>query len=207
MTETATTAKQSTIERVKTLAAVVAAVAGALTGLWGVYEKVRQEARKDTAASYNTLAPQVNQLGEALKQLQQENQQLRAIVGQSQGRPRLAVVPKKSPDKPRRPAAADGAGGSGVAAVPAPAGSGGTVAAAPATPAEAAPESPTQTPAAPGTEDDPVEDLLRTAARTRAAIEGLRRVPESFSRVADDQPAGGTPPPAPERAPPPAPAP
>src|SRR5688500_5398996 len=85
-----------TLERVKTGATILGAIAAATTGLWGAYEKVRAEARQDTAASYNTLAPQVNQLGEALKQIQQENQQLRQIVADFQGRPRIASVPKRT---------------------------------------------------------------------------------------------------------------
>src|SRR5689334_10660202 len=57
------------MERLKTTAGVVAAVAGALTGMWTIYEKVRTDARQYTAASYETLAPQVNQLNEALRKL------------------------------------------------------------------------------------------------------------------------------------------
>lgn len=46
-----------------------AAVAGSVTALWGVYDKVRTEARKGTAASYNTLAPELNRVSEVLKQV------------------------------------------------------------------------------------------------------------------------------------------
>jgi hypothetical protein len=91
------------MEKLKNWAAILGAVASAIVGLYGVYEKVRSDARADTAASYNTLAPQVNQLGDALKQLQQENQQLREIVAHGQGKPRMAVVPAAANTKRRDP--------------------------------------------------------------------------------------------------------
>jgi hypothetical protein len=56
------------LERVKFGAGVLAAVVGAVTGLFTVYEKVRSDARQYTATSYETLAPQVNQMTEALTQ-------------------------------------------------------------------------------------------------------------------------------------------
>src|SRR3954466_4401640 len=68
------------LEGLKSTAGVLAAIAGALTGLWTVYDKVKSEARQYTAASYETLAPQVNQMNEALRQLQQENQELRQAL-------------------------------------------------------------------------------------------------------------------------------
>src|SRR4051812_26448951 len=64
------------IERVKTVTGVLAGLAGAITGLWTVYDKVKTDARQYTAASYETLAPQVNQLTEALKSLEQQNREL-----------------------------------------------------------------------------------------------------------------------------------
>ena len=164
-----------TMDRIKTGATVLGAIAGALTGLWGVYEKVRAEARHDTAASYNTLAPQVNQLGEALKQLQLENQQLRGIVAEHQKTPRLAQVPRRAEKTAAAPA---------PNAVPAPptAAPATTPGAQPATPAQAtAPEVP------PATDDDPVSGLLHTVGRTRAAIEDLRKVPDDFGRVLQSQ--------------------
>jgi hypothetical protein len=162
-----------TMDRIKTGATVLGAIAGALTGLWGFYEKVRAEARHDTAASYNTLAPQVNQLGEALKQLQLENQQLRTIVAEHQNTPRLAQVPRRAEKPPASPAAAPAApSSSATAAAPPPAAT---------APAAGAPE----VPPAPGT--DPVSGLLQTVGRTRAAIEDLRKVPDDFGRVLQGQ--------------------
>ncbi|HEY0711653.1 MAG TPA: hypothetical protein VGF45_03205 [Polyangia bacterium] len=193
----------SRIEKLKSGAAVLGAVASAVVGLYGVYEKVRSDARADTAASYNTLAPQVNQLGEALKQLQQENQQLREIVAHSQGKPRMAVVPPAATTKRRENAAAKpakAANGQAPAAAP-PAAAPATEAPSAAAPNQAAPpaEAPTAanpptpatppeaTPAeaAPANEDDRISGLLRTVGRTREAIESLKKVPEDFGRVVE----------------------
>jgi hypothetical protein len=170
MTTNVMTAGGGFLEKLSKYAAVIGAVVGAITALWGVYEKVRAEARRDTAASYNTLAPQVNQMGEALKQLQQENQQLREIVALHQGQPRIAKVPpaRKPPARAANPANA------------------------PTAPAETPPAQPTPAPegtAAPAVQDeaprtgDAVDDLMQTVGRTRAAIETLRKVPDDFGRV------------------------
>jgi hypothetical protein len=183
--------KPPTIERVKSGAAILGAIAGAITGLWGVYEKVRSEAQDLTAASYNTLAPQMNQIGEALKELQQENQQLREIVAKHQDTPRLAAAP------PRRPGKRNVAGTStstaaapdpaaAAAAPPASAPPAGTPAAPPAAQppvAEPAPAAAQPAAQAPPQPSDPVTGLLNTVGRTREAIDGLRKVPETFENV------------------------
>jgi hypothetical protein len=177
----------------KSGAAVLAAIAGAVTGLWGVYDKVSTEAKELTRASYDTLAPQMNQIGEALKQLQQENQQLREIVAQQTGKPRIAAEP---PASSRRPPRRNVNAGSSSTAPPtsaanqpaatAPAGTAppaGTPAA-PATPPPAAePGAPPASAQAPPAAQDPVTGLLNTVGRTREAIDGLRKVPESFENV------------------------
>jgi hypothetical protein len=172
-----------TMDRIKTGATVLGAIAGALTGLWGFYEKVRAEARHDTAASYNTLAPQVNQLGEALKQLQLENQQLRNVVAEQQKTPRLAQVPRRA-EKPRSaaaPAAPDPSSAPAAPATPTP----------PATPATAgAPAGQPATAEAPPAatpEGDTISGLLQTVGRTRAVIEDLRKVPDDFGHVLEKQ--------------------
>jgi hypothetical protein len=182
--------KPPKIERVKSGAAILGAVAGAITGLWGVYEKVRTEAKDLTAASYNTLAPQMNQIGEALKELQQENQHLREILAQQSGKPRIAAEPPANPT--RRPARRPSAGAPAQPAAPtasAPAAgappAGTPAAPPPATPPPAAeqpaaPPAAAQTPPAP---QDPVTGLLNTVGRTREAIDGLRKVPETFENV------------------------
>ena len=186
--------KPPKIERVKSGAAILGAVAGAITGLWGVYEKVRTEAKDLTAASYNTLAPQMNQIGEALKELQQENQHLREILAQQSGKPRIAAEPPAVPAGGRRPPRRPAAGTAAQPAAPtasAPA-AGSPPATTPAAPAAqpaapptaaeqpAAPPAAAQTPPAP---QDPVTGLLNTVGRTREAIDGLRKVPETFENV------------------------
>jgi len=183
------------IDRVKNGAAVRGAITAAVTGLWGVYEKARSEAKSDTASSYNTLAPQVNQMGDALKQLQQENQQLRELVANFQGQPRIAAVPARKPSSGRRPPAT---ARPGEPAASAPAGAPAATPPAETPPAAPPPAPQAQTgtggapapPAQPGTEPpaeakptDPVGGLLNTVGRTREAIEGLRKVPEDFEKV------------------------
>jgi hypothetical protein len=190
--------KPPPIERLKSGAAVLGAIAGAVTGLWGVYEKVSTEAKELTARSYNTLAPQMNQIGEALKQLQQENQHLREILAEQSGKPRIAAEP---PASSRRPPRRNVSAGSSSTAPPgsaanqpaaaAPAGAAppaGTPAGTPAAPATApsgaepgAPPASAQAP--PAAPQDPVTGLLNTVGRTREAIDGLRKVPESFENV------------------------
>jgi uncharacterized membrane protein len=169
-----------TMERIKLGATVLGAIAGALTGLWGFYEKVRAEARHDTAASYNTLAPQVNQLGEALKQLQLENQQLRGIVAEHSKTPRLAQVPRRAEAKPSGQAAEKPAAPAAAPVASSPP--------APAPPPGAPPQAATpEAPAEPAAGNDPVSGLLQTVGRTRAAIEDLRKVPDDFNRVLQNQ--------------------
>jgi hypothetical protein len=186
--------KPPTIEKLKSGAAVLGAIAGAVTGLWGVYEKVRTEAKDLTAASYNTLAPQMNQIGEALKQLQQENQHLREIVAQQSGKPRIAAEPPASSRRPPRRNVYAGSSSTapptGTANQPAAAAPAGTAPpagtpAAPATPPPAAEPGapPTSAQAPPAAPPDPVTGLLNTVGRTREAIDGLRKVPESFENV------------------------
>jgi hypothetical protein len=191
MTTDVAVAPSGLLDRVKNYAAVIGAVVGAITALWGVYEKVRSEARRDTAASYNTLAPQVNQMGEALKQLQQENQQLREIVATHQNRPRIGAVPAAKKPTPGRPPSKAPA----AAAAAAPAADAGAPA---ATAPVAAPAATATTPVAPdeappGEKGDPVGDLLSTVGKTRAAIETLRRVPEDFGRVVKEKADNKTP--------------
>lgn len=200
MTEPAASPGSNRLEKVKNGAAILGAIASAVVGLYGVYEKVRSDARADTAASYNTLAPQVNQMGEALKQLQAENQQLREIVAEGQNKPRMAVVPPAANTRRRDPASAKAGKtpdkADKPAPTPAPTATPGEPTAATAQPANGAPPaaSPTAaTPAAPeGTatqeppatnEDDRITGLLRTVGRTREAIENLKKVPEDFGRV------------------------
>jgi hypothetical protein len=155
------------MERLKTTAGVVAALAGAVTGMWTIYEKVKSDAKQYTAASYETLAPQVNQMNEALRQLQEENQQLKkALLVHAEQRPRPARPrPATKPEggvhgRPRRT-------GTTAGATPAP----GTSA-----PAEAQ-EQP----------DDTLGRIVGTVTQTREAVEAVRKVPETFQKVLESR--------------------
>jgi len=161
------------LERAKTTAGVVAAVAGAITGMWTIYEKVKSDARQYTTASYETLAPQLNQMNEALQKLAQENQELKkALIITHNERPRpaarvrtaAATKPGEAPaTKPGEPAAA-----------------------APATATSPA------TPAAPTAEneeagDDPFGRIVGTVNQTREAVRAVRKVPETFQKVLESR--------------------
>jgi transcriptional regulator with AAA-type ATPase domain len=150
-------------ERLRTSAAVVAAVAGAITGLWTVYDKVRADARHYTAASYETLAPQLNQMAEALRQLEKENQETRQALAAHGSRVR---------------AAAPAAGGRRVATKTPHASAGG----APAT--EGATASKGEPAADP---DDPLGKLVGTVNRARDAVDTIRKVPDSFQKVLEQR--------------------
>jgi hypothetical protein len=152
------------IERLRTSAAVIAAVAGAITGLWTIYEKVRADARQYTAASYDTLAPQVNQMAEAVRQLAEENLQMRQALAAHAENPRTisrerAAAAHNPPAKPTPPAGTE----------PAP----GATATAP--PAQADPA-------------DPLGKLIGTVNRTREAVDAVRKVPETFDKAFAQRP-------------------
>jgi hypothetical protein len=103
------------MDRLRNYAGVLAAIAGAVTGLWGIYEKVRTDARQYTAASYETLAPQLNQMTEALKQLEQDNQRLKAaLIERTRPHP-VAHAKPAAPATPGAPAAASPAPGAAAA--------------------------------------------------------------------------------------------
>lgn len=149
------------LERMKTTAGVLAAVAGAVTGMWTVYDKVKTDARQYTAASYETLAPQVNQMNEALRKLEQENQELRKALVEHAERPR-ALRSKATASKPEAAAPATAAAS----------------AAGNAAPAEAqANEQP----------DDALGRIMGTVTQTREAVEAVRKVPETFQKVLESR--------------------
>jgi hypothetical protein len=151
------------MERLKMTAGVVAAVAGAITGMWTIYEKVKTDARQYTAASYETLAPQVNQLNEALRKLEEDNTQLKKALLATHTEQRLRsgkspkVVTKTEPATPAVPAAPG---------APPPA----------ATP-----------PTAEQQADDALGRIVGTVNQTREAVEAVRRVPETFQKVLDSK--------------------
>src|SRR5436190_9403837 len=99
---------ERTMERLKTTAGVLAAVAGAITGMWTIYDKVRTDARQYTTASYETLAPQVNQMNDALRKLQEENQQLKQALLVHADRPRAARPRTASGKSAEQPPTAPG---------------------------------------------------------------------------------------------------
>jgi hypothetical protein len=152
------------LERLKTTAGVLAAVAGAITGLWTVYDKVKTDARQYTAASYETLAPQMNQMAEALRKLEQDNQQLKQ-----------ALVVSRSTERARAPARPRTAT---PAAKPAEPSSSPPTAGAPATAPAQAGEQPA---------DDALGKILGTVHQTREAVEAVRKVPETFQKVLDQK--------------------
>jgi hypothetical protein len=152
---------ERTLERLKTTAGVVAAVAGAITGMWTIYEKVKTDARQYTAASYETLAPQVNQLNEALRHLEQDNSQLKKALLAHSDRPRVAA----RPNAPAKPGEAP-----------------------PATPAAPAAGAPAPTPAqAQEQSDDALGRIAGTLNQTREAVEAVRKVPETFQKVLESK--------------------
>jgi hypothetical protein len=142
------------LERLRTTAAVVAAVAGAVTGMWSMYRNLRTQARQETAASYETLAPQINQLTEAMRQLELDNQQLRQALAGHAAHPRTAA--REKPAAARPPATKEAA--------------------------PAAAEEPAPAPAQAET-DDPLGKLIGTVTRTRDAVDSIRKVPDSFQQA------------------------
>jgi hypothetical protein len=154
---------ERTLERLRTTAGVVAAVAGAITGMWTIYEKVKTDARQYTAASYETLAPQVNQMNEALRQLEADNTQLKRALLAHGDRPRVVARPK-APTKP-----------------------GEAPPATPAVPAAGAPAPPPTPAQAQEQSDDALGRLAGTLNQTREAVEAVRKVPETFQKVLDSR--------------------
>jgi hypothetical protein len=148
----------------KSTAGVVAALAGAITGMWTIYEKVKSDARQYTTASYETLAPQLNQMNVALQKLEAENQELKKVLVITHERQR-STGRKTAVAKPAQPPAA-----------PATA----TTPAAPPTPAPAAPA--TQEEA-----DDALGRIMGTVNQTREAVNAVRKVPETFQKVLEDR--------------------
>jgi hypothetical protein len=155
---------ERTLERMKTTAGVLAAIAGAITGMWTIYDKVRTDARQYTAASYETLAPQVNQMNEALRKLQDDNQQLRQALVAHAERPR-PVRTTKATAKAGEPAA------------PATPPAGGAAPAATGTQPAEAQEQP----------DDALGRIVGTVNQTREAVEAVRKVPETFQKVLESR--------------------
>lgn len=162
------------MDRLKGGAGVIAAVVGSMTALYGVYEKVRSDAKEYTATSYDTLAPKLNEMNDALKKLQQENQQLKeVVVGR---RPAAAATPRPSPSaKPARATAA----GQRPAPVPG---------VEPAPPPAAPPAvQATGEPAPAVGEPDRLNDIFGAVNQARDAVQTIRKVPETFEKAMQQQ--------------------
>src|SRR5215213_2863468 len=91
------------LEHVRIALALVAAVITGGAALYGVY----RNAREATAASYETLAPEINELKQAVARLEEQNEELRRAQA---ARATTPVAPAAGPGigraAPRRPRAA-----------------------------------------------------------------------------------------------------
>jgi hypothetical protein len=170
------------VEKLRNTAGVVAALAGAITGMWTIYEKVKADARQYTADSYETLAPQLNKVTEALQQIQQENQQLRQVLAQQAGRP----IPKSRPPE-RKPSAKPTAAATPAAPAPAPAAGTPPAPEPPPPPAPTAEGAPPAPPAPAENPNDPLGQLIGGVQKTREAVESMRRVPETFEKALEQR--------------------
>jgi hypothetical protein len=187
----ATTKGARAVEKLRNTAGVIAAVAGAITGMWTIYEKVKSDARQYTADSYETLAPQLNKLTDALHQIQEENQQLRQVLNQVPAVREKAVAVRAGRRPP--PKATTPAGSAPTPENPPAAATTPTPPAPPATPGEAPPPPaapPTAQatpPAAQPAANDPLGEIIGGAQKAREAVDTIRRVPESFEKVLEQR--------------------
>jgi hypothetical protein len=87
------------LDRARIAAALVAAILTGGAALYGVYQKSREA----TAASYETLAPEINDLKGDVEQLRQENHKLREALTRTTG----VKVPASDPEATARARASD----------------------------------------------------------------------------------------------------
>jgi hypothetical protein len=161
------------LDRARIAAALVAAVLTGGAALYGVYQKSREA----TAASYETLAPEVNDLKTGVEQLRQENRRLREALARTgvkvpappseatgdrasdpsaaEGRPALPTTAEGRP-APRRPRRAEGA-----RAPTATADAGAVASASPTAPPPGTPPAETPPPEPPPASDDPIEGIKK----------------------------------------------
>jgi hypothetical protein len=172
-------------DRFKGGAGLFAAVVGSMTALYGVYEKVRSDAKEYTATSYDTLAPKLNEMNDALKKLQQENQQLKEAMTGHAVRPKsgTATAPVR-PAKPTHVVAAGERPAAEPAAEPAPPPAATATAPPPAAPppAQATPE-----PAPAGGQPNPLNEIFGAVTQAREAVQNIRKVPETFEKALQQQ--------------------
>jgi hypothetical protein len=161
------------LDRARIAAALAAAVITGGAALYGVYQKSREA----TAASYETLAPEVNELKANVEQLRQENQRLREAL--ARGGTRVAPVepagsgPTAGRAAPRRPRAT-------TPAAPAPAGTADAGAVAPANPP------PAEEPPAPA--EDPEDVIGDLKNRVPIDFEKAIRVWKDVQEIRKKQP-------------------
>jgi len=86
------------LDRIRIAAALVAAVLTGGAALFGVYQK----SRKETQASYETLAPQLNALGEAVERLRVD---VERVSRERADTPTPSAAPPPEPSPPSAPAA------------------------------------------------------------------------------------------------------
>jgi hypothetical protein len=156
------------LENVRIALALVAAVVTGGAALYGVYVN----AREATAASYETLAPEINQLKQAVARLEEQNQELRQ---------RLAARPADaSPERPAPPAEGrTPARRPRSAGKPAPSPS--TSPPVPTTPPEARPGEPAPTPPEPAPAPPPPSGSGSPRDKVLENIE--KRVPIDFEKA------------------------
>jgi hypothetical protein len=167
------------LDRARIAAALVAAILTGGAALYGVYSKSREA----TAASYETLAPEINELKSNVEELRAENGRLRDALTRATGVRVAAGEPPSTEGRaaPRRARRASAPGPAPGAATPADAGA--TATAPP--PTEQPPPVPPpgeQPPPA----DDPIEDIKKRvpidfekAVRVWKDVQDIRkRLPE-----------------------------
>ncbi|HET6284831.1 MAG TPA: hypothetical protein VFH73_27995 [Polyangia bacterium] len=168
------------MDRLKGGAGLVAAVVGSMTALFGVYEKVRSDAKEYTATSYDTLAPKLNEMNDALKRLQQENQQLKeAVVGHAVRLKPAATATARPSAKPTHATATGDRPAAEPAAEPVPPPAGAAAAPAPTAPAAQA----TAESAPSGGQPNPLNDIFGAVTQARDAVQNIRKVPETFEKA------------------------
>jgi TolA-binding protein len=162
------------LDRARIAAALVAAILTGGAALYGVYQKSREA----TAASYETLAPEINDLKGDVEQLRQENHKLREALTRTTG----VKVPASDPEATARARASDPATAEGRPAPRRPRRAETARAAGTTADAGAVATAPPAAPPPPGT--PPAESPPEPPAGADDPIEGIKkRVPIDFDKA------------------------